>query len=158
MVIIKNINIEEKQLTTRKIDVPSLSQKDEITCINQLYLSNTCDYESILKSEIKSKINSYKQQDIKKKKYDEENFVTFDYVIEKLLCSKLKCYYCTGRVKIFYDLCKDENQWTLDRINNETGHNDGNVLISCLDCNLKRRKLDKDKFNFTKKMRIKKLN
>lgn len=158
MVIIKTINIEEKQLTTRKVDVPDLSQKIEISCINQMYLSNTCEYESILKSEIQGKITGYKQQDVKKNKYDDQKFVTFDYVIEKLLCSKLKCYYCSGRVKIFYDLCKDENQWTLDRIDNENGHNDDNVLISCLSCNLKRRKLDKDKFNFTKKMRIKKLN
>lgn len=158
MVIIKNIHIEEKQLTTRKIEVPTLSQKEEISCISQVYLSNTCEHESILKSEIKNKISGYKQQDVKNKKYNEENFVNFDYVIEKLVCSKLKCYYCSGRVKIFYDLCKDEAQWTLDRINNEIGHNDGNVLISCLSCNLKRRKLDKDKFNFTKKMKIKKLN
>lgn len=158
MVIVKTINIEEKQLTTRKVDVPELSQKNEISCINQMYLSNTCEYESILKSEIKNKISGYKQQDVKKKKYEEENFVTFDYVIEKLLCSKLKCYYCNERVKIFYNMCKDETQWTLDRIDNEIGHNDGNVLISCLGCNLKRRKLDKDKFNFTKKMTIKKLN
>ena len=158
MEIVKNINIVENQLTTRKVDVPDLSQNVESSCISQMYISNTCEYESILKSEIKGKISGYKQQDIKKNKYDDEKFVTFEYVIEKLVCSKLNCYYCNGRVKIFYNLCKDESQWTLDRIDNEIGHNDGNVLISCLGCNLKRRKLDKDKFNFTKNIKIKKLN
>ena len=42
----------------------------------------------------------------------------------------------------------------LDRINNDIGHNDSNVVIACLKCNLKRRTTDADKFKFTKQMKI----
>ena len=46
------------------------------------------------------------------------------------------------------------NQWSLDRINNDLGHNANNVVISCLDCNLKRRRTGKDAFLFTKQLTI----
>ena len=49
------------------------------------------------------------------------------------------------------------NQWTLDRIDNERPHTKDNILISCLECNLKRRRMDKDKFEFTKKLNIVKI-
>jgi hypothetical protein len=42
----------------------------------------------------------------------------------------------------------------LDRINNDLGHNNDNVVISCLECNLKRRKKSKDSFLFTKQLKI----
>ena len=49
---------------------------------------------------------------------------------------------------------KQDNQWTLDRIDNYMGHNYNNVLISCLKCNLQRGNINKDKFLFTKEMVI----
>ena len=49
-------------------------------------------------------------------------------------------------------------QWSLDRINNDIGHNSGNLLIACLECNLKRRRTNKDAFMFTKNMVIIKEN
>ena len=42
------------------------------------------------------------------------------------------------------------NQWTLDRIDNNLGHNSDNVLISCLECNLKRRRMNMERFQFSK--------
>ncbi len=49
-------------------------------------------------------------------------------------------------------------QWSLDRINNDIGHNSGNLLIACLECNLKRRRINCDNFNFTQNMKIIKTN
>ena len=48
-------------------------------------------------------------------------------------------------------------QWSLDRIDNDIGHYKENVVISCLECNLKRRKTNADAFLFTKQLRIKKI-
>ena len=59
---------------------------------------------------------------------------------------------------MIYDDCRQNNQWTLDRIDNSCGHNIDNVLISCLECNLKRRDMDKDKFYFTQNLQIKKID
>ena len=46
------------------------------------------------------------------------------------------------------------SQWTLDRIDNNLGHNVGNLVISCLNCNLKRRRINKNSFMMTKNMTI----
>ena len=57
---------------------------------------------------------------------------------------------------LIYENVRQMNQWTLDRIDNNLGHNSDNVLISCLECNLKRKDMNKDKFLFTKQLKIKK--
>ena len=53
-----------------------------------------------------------------------------------------------------YDNVREKKQWTLDRLDNDQGHNRDNIVIACLDCNLKKRTMDDDKFKFSKQMRI----
>ncbi len=48
----------------------------------------------------------------------------------------------------------EKKQWTLDRINNNEGHNHDNVVISCLDCNIKRGDMDSERFKKGKEIRI----
>ena len=57
-------------------------------------------------------------------------------------------------MKIFYQIARDLEQWTLDRIDNAKPHQNDNVIICCLDCNLKRKTINKDKFLFTKQLKI----
>jgi len=111
-------------------------------------------YMSMLISHIKTKICSYKQQDIVKKKLNEEQFVTFEEVVELLKICGLTCHYCSEHVFILYEKVRETKQWSLDRINNDIGHNGGNLVIACLECNLKRRRTNKDAFMFTKNMVI----
>jgi hypothetical protein len=66
----------------------------------------------------------------------------------------MKCIYCSEEVFILYERVRETKQWTLDRINNDIGHNSGNLVIACLECNLKRRRTNKDAFMFTKNMVI----
>jgi hypothetical protein len=47
-------------------------------------------------------------------------------------------------------------QWSVDRINNNLGHNIDNFHLACLDCNLKRRRRTDDSFLFTKQLNVKK--
>ena len=72
----------------------------------------------------------------------------------KLNECKLKCYYCLLPIFILYEIVRDSKQWTLDRIDNNKGHNEDNVLISCLECNLKRRRQSDTKFLFTKQLNL----
>jgi DNA-directed RNA polymerase subunit RPC12/RpoP len=111
-------------------------------------------YTSIFKSHIKNKISSYKQQDILKKKLDESFFVNFEQVLELLKTSELKCHYCSQEIFILYERVRELKQWSLDRINNYIGHNNGNLVVACLECNLKRRRTNKDAFMFTKNLVI----
>ena len=55
---------------------------------------------------------------------------------------------------LLYDNVRESTQWTLDRIDNNIGHNVDNVVICCLKCNLKRRTMNDEKFKFSKQMRI----
>uniref|UniRef100_A0A6C0HX73 Uncharacterized protein n=1 Tax=viral metagenome TaxID=1070528 RepID=A0A6C0HX73_9ZZZZ len=107
-----------------------------------------------IKSLIDKKISSYKQQDIEKDKYDVDKFVTFDNVIGKMNESGLNCYYCSCKMFLLYEIVREMKQWTLDRVDNDLGHNNDNVIISCLECNLKRRRTNKDSFLFTKNLTI----
>ena len=79
---------------------------------------------------------------------------TLEEAIQKLIDCDLKCAYCAKFVKVIYKIVRDPLQWTLDRIDNKKNHSNANTLISCLQCNLKRRNINKEKFEFTQNMTI----
>jgi len=112
----------------------------------------------MLISHIKSKISGYKHQDILKKKLNNQDFVSFTDVITLLNDSNMKCYYCACETYLLYEIVREMKQWSLDRINNDIGHNKNNLVICCLECNLKRRRTNKDAFFFTKNLKITKEN
>lgn len=120
--------------------------------IKTLFLEET-SCRKIIIQEINKKINSYKQQDVKKNLFNENEFITNIQVIQKLSNSNLQCFYCSCSLFIIYDIIREMKQWTLDRINNEIGHTNNNTIISCLKCNLKRRNMDKDKFEKSSKIK-----
>lgn len=109
-------------------------------------------------SHIKTKLSSYKQQDILKKKYLPQDFVSYSDVITLLNDSNMKCYYCSCETYLLYEIVREMKQWSLDRINNDIGHNKNNIVICCLECNLKRRRTNKDAFFFTKNLKIQKMD
>ena len=140
-------------------NIEELGYKKEINLINNMYLDISNDFHNenlFIIKELEKKINSYKSQDKKKSIYDENKLITFNELIEKLVISKLKCKYCMNIVKLFYKYTRDMSQWTLDRIDNNLCHSNENTIICCLDCNLKRRNINSDKFNFTKKLKLNK--
>ena len=107
-----------------------------------------------ISSHIKTKISSYKQQDIIKNIFLLDEFVSFEYVVSLLNECDLKCHYCSCETYLLYELVREMKQWSLDRINNDIGHNKNNLVISCLECNLKRRRTNKDNFFMTKNLKI----
>ena len=126
--------------------------KEQVKTINNLYMGLQFEERNFILSELKAKINSYKQQDIKKDYHEYANLITLDNVIEKLVSCKLKCYYCNKNMKLFFEKVRDEEQWTLDRINNYDEHSNENTIVCCLKCNLQRRRKNSDKFLFTKQL------
>lgn len=106
---------------------------------------------------LKIKRHSYKSQDLIKKKWDEKEFITINDIIQLLQQSQLLCVYCNECMYVLYEFVCEPKQWTLDRIDNQKGHNSNNVVISCLECNLKRRITNKNKFQMGKKIVISKI-
>jgi len=139
-----------------KIDEKWLNYKEQLRLINCIYLDIEEKNINFLISDLKKKINGYKSQDVRKNVLLPLKFITYEILIQKLVESKLKCYYCLNEMALIYENIRQMNQWTLDRIDNNLGHNSDNVLISCLECNLKRKDMNKDKFLFTKQLKIKK--
>ena len=111
-----------------------------------------------MKRQIQNKVSSYKMQDIQKSKYDEDKFVDFNFVISLLVNKELNCFYCRERVYLFYNFVRENKQWTLERIDNNFGHNKDNVEIACLNCNIRRRTMYYERFVFTKQLRLVKLS
>ena len=147
-----------------------ISQEEQFKCIEELYKKGTCiDVEnkdstletnliSIQKdilSVLKKKFSSYKSQDKQSHKYDIEQHITFDEMIEKIYLSKLKCYYCNCDLIILYNKKREKTQWTLERLDNNLGHYTSNTCICCLDCNLKRRTDNHEYFKNSKQTIIK---
>ena len=129
-------------------------QKD---LLNKLYLNEEFTEKKLLISELKTKINSYKSQDVKKDFHELANLITFDNVVEKLINCKLKCYYCNKNLLLFFQKVRDNDQWTLDRLNNYDEHTNSNTIISCLHCNLQRRRKNSEKFKFSKQLETKQI-
>jgi hypothetical protein len=126
----------------------------QISMINRLFLNELFDGSQQISKSLKCKINSYKTQDQKKNRYDKSTFISYNELIEKLVISKLKCYYCKISTLLMYENKRDPKQWTLDRIDNFVQHTNENTKICCLKCNLERRRQNDDKFKFTKQMRL----
>lgn len=121
--------------------------------VNNLYIDSMDSIEKkFVENQIKKKLSSYKQQDVKNCIYGEKFFIPLEDTIQKLVECKMKCTYCSCNMMLLYKEIKYPKQWTLDRIDNTMGHNTDNVVISCLECNLKRRNTNMKKFMFTKNL------
>uniref|UniRef100_A0A6C0ARM7 HNH domain-containing protein n=1 Tax=viral metagenome TaxID=1070528 RepID=A0A6C0ARM7_9ZZZZ len=112
------------------------------------------DVTKIIVQQINSKIYGYKHQDIIKKYLNEDKLLTFQSVIEKLIECQLKCRYCMKEMLVLYDISRETCQWSVDRIDNNVGHNIDNFHLACLECNLKRRRRSDENFLFTKQLNI----
>jgi len=153
-VIKKPEDVKERK-TMEQISIEMFSWESQYSLLNMLTTKTNDDPSVILvKKQIMSKLNNYKQQDVLKKVHDERKLIHLDQVIGKLQESGLKCFYCKEEVYLLYKMVREMKQWTLDRIDNDIGHFYDNVVISCLDCNLKRRKKSSHAFLFTKQMNI----
>lgn len=125
-----------------------------LTDISNNNFNSIDDVTKIIIQEINKKISGYKQQDKLKKHFDEANFLTFESVINKMLECDLKCRYCKNEMNVLYDVSREMKQWSVDRVDNDLGHNINNYHLACLDCNLKRRRRTDEKFLFTKQLNI----
>jgi hypothetical protein len=161
----KKVKIEKekqkRQITHEKkwtFGEPELNPQNQWNLIQQIHEKNIQSEQKrhceILLQQINGKINGYKSQDIDKKIFDEPHFIEIDKIIELLITCRNKCYYCQEAVQVLYEFVREPKQWTLDRLDNDFGHNADNVVISCLRCNLRRKTMHSDRYVFTKQLVI----
>jgi hypothetical protein len=154
--LLYNNNEIRKRITTEKWSFP-VEYTNQIKIVIDISNNNLISTDEVTKTaiqEINKKISGYKQQDKLKKILNQENFLTFESVINKMIECQLKCRYCLNEMFILYDISREIRQWSVDRINNDIGHNIDNFHLACLDCNLKRRRRTDEKFLFTKQLNI----
>lgn len=157
---IKEKNKKRVETENWKFDVENYDYINQIKMIKVIQTNNYIhnnDVSKIAIQQINRKIYGYKQQDINKKRLNELEFITFKSIIDKMVECELKCYYCSTEMDVLYNISRENKQWTVDRIDNDLGHNLTNYYLACLDCNLKRRRRSDDKFLFTKQMKLVKL-
>ena len=183
----KTLNLKDKKIVALFDDVSSLQSENEsetsnvkrqitytipshlATAKSQYQLLCTLHYggyipdadvESLnfLAKEISRKVNGYKQQDVKRKLYEPATMITTHQIRQKLIDETITCCFCNTHVSLLFDTVRDMTQWTLDRIDNNIGHSDKNTKISCLKCNLERRRQDYHSFHWTKNLCISKVD
>jgi hypothetical protein len=137
-----------------------LNYENQWALINQIYKKNIVNREhcELIIKQIHGKISGYRNQDVLKKKFAANSFIDEEYVIEAMIKCKNLCFYCKEPVNILYEIVRAPKQWSLDRINNDIGHDKGNVEIACLACNLRRKTMHHDRYVFTKQLDIKKID
>lgn len=148
----KHVTIKEKELPKKTKYHEKINHIQQIHQLNELYLHNTHTH---ILHEIKKKRQSYLVQDKLKKR---DSSLEINDIIELLVISKLKCSYCTTNVYLLYENAYDKEQWTLDRIDNDKGHTINNCVISCLKCNLSKRRICDSRFRFTKQLVLEKMD
>jgi hypothetical protein len=149
------IRVETEKWT--KLDKINLTIEKQIELIKKINENNYTSYDEesrIMCQQLERKISSYKQQDVDKKVLDLEKLLNLKNVIDKLINCEMNCYYCTSKMYLLYEIVRERKQWTVDRINNDLGHNNDNFVVACLECNLKRRCRTKEKFLFTQQLFI----
>jgi len=154
--------IPPKRVACEKWNLPDycFTHSYQMNAISKLYLNiedDGIDHRLFFIKELTKKIYGYKRQDIDKRHYDKDLFISLDALVEKLLCSKLKCFYCKQVCELLYENIYSKLQWTLDRIDNNIGHNSDNVVICCLECNLKKGTMDSSRFKYGKQLTFTKL-
>ena len=147
-------NPQRKSVMNGDIDISYFTYLKQLQIINCLYLEQHIENKIVMKREITKKINGYKNQDIRKSLLDIDKIISLDQVIERLMESKLKCFYCRENCELLYKDVLSKKQWTLDRIDNNLGHNYDNVVICCLECNVKRGNMDSERFKRGKEIKI----
>jgi hypothetical protein len=167
----ENMNVKTNKERSKRVITETKRwtfSKEELEYVNQLELLNTLvslvnqetaggklqltPSQRMVYSQIKTKLRSYKEQDIKKNKLDSLKFVTPTFILNKLEESRMVCFYCKESTSILYEYVREPKQWTIERLDNTYGHNCDNVVIACLSCNLRRRTSQFERYLTTKKI------
>ena len=155
----KIVSQTDEWITTAKM---YSTRELQIQLLTALSITNNSESETdsanILRRHLKTKHFGYKSQDTIKKIYEPDKFVQISDIIDLLVKSNLSCFYCRKWTTLFYENVRDPRQWSLERLSNSEGHNRDNVVIACLECNMRRRTMYHERYMATKQLKVNKLD
>jgi hypothetical protein len=154
-VIVPKVPRKRVITTTEKWTQP-IDPENHIQYIHQIINKSIIDEKecNLILQQLGQKIGGYKGQDIHKNLYSEAEFVDIEWTLNLMKKCENRCFYCKKTVQVLYENVREPLQWTLERIDNDFGHNKGNVEIACLNCNLRRRTMYHERYLFTKELSI----
>lgn len=173
--LIVSLEVKNKEKKEKIVKTQKEKQKRQITTTSQwIFTENDLEYENQMKlikeiyennivnrepcnfiiRQINNKIYGYRSQDIDKNLLCEEKLIDIQKVLQLMLECNNKCFYCKENVHVLYEYVREPKQWTLERLDNKYGHNNDNVVIACLSCNLRRKTMYYERFVFTKQLNI----
>lgn len=79
----------------------------------------------------RDKFKGYIEQDRESERYNKDLFVNYMELNGLMNKQSCKCLYCWETL--------NNNTWSLDRIDNDYGHNVDNCVLSCIKCNVQRK-------------------
>ena len=99
-------------------------------------ISESCRYRQYFEM----KINNYKKQDLLKKRvYDDKEYITSDWLFEQFQKS-IQCKFCNKTFELYLN---EDNKVisdiSCDRIDNKISHLKNNCVLSCVNCNCSRK-------------------
>lgn len=150
----KQKTIKQKEKAKRKITTTNQWHftEEELNFENHYNILNDSSKTKFINQQIKNKLSSYRSQDMEKGIMDVNKFSDLSHVLHIMEECKMKCFYCKESVSLLYENVREPKQWTLERIDNKMGHNNDNVEIACLSCNLRRRTMHYERYVLTKQM------
>ena len=156
----KKIVGDERDVVSRKFELDESFYTYQVQ-VDIIKYMNNCEQDiplqyvdavPVFTRNIKDKLSGYLSQDRIQERVDDGVHITFKDTVKKLIESGQRCYYCSEKVLLLYNIVRDTMQWTLDRIDNNIRHSCDNVVISCLGCNLAKRRRGVEAFRTTKQM------
>jgi len=123
----------------------SLEYRDKNKEKTKIYNKNYHDIQKLTNINylIEKKIHAYKQSDkLYKRPFTSENYINVNWVLDKLRECECRCCFCNVELELtnINGNLHSELLFSIDRLNNKVAHlKNGNCVISCLGCNMKRR-------------------
>lgn len=150
---------QKRQVTTTRqwtFNENDLEYENQMKLLKEIQENKIVNREpcNFIVRQINNKIYGYRTQDIDKKILCEEKLIDLQNVLNLMIKCDNKCFYCKENVNVLYEYVREPKQWTLERLDNNFGHNNDNVVIACLSCNLRRKTMHYERYVFTKQLNI----
>lgn len=132
----RNYYAENKDELSKKNKKYYKKNKKKISAKNKDYYNKK--WRNDLEFKCYEKIRSLRKADKNSNRDIQEDFyITVEWLLEKLKNQDNKCLYCYKELKLTNFERYDQDQFSIDRLNDKSAHHKGNCVISCLECNLK---------------------